>query len=400
MTVSDRIERAWKLIDERRLLATAQDLIRIPSVNPLGRAAEAGEGEEEVSEYVADRCRRLGMAPEIRRHAPRRASVIAELGDADGDGFRLMLCGHLDTVQAEGVADPFGARAEDGVLHGRGACDMKEAVACFVEVLEVLRALGAPRAGRLVLCATADEEFGMTGARTVAEDGPAVDAAIVGEPTGLRLCTAARGRVSLPLTTTGRAAHTSAPETGVNAVTHMGHLLVALDAHAARLARDTPAHPLLGTPRLAAGPIHGGVQVNQVPDHCTLEVDRRTLPGETVEDVHRELRSVVSATQERVAGLQCELGDPTWLVPASETETDGSVAQALAAALAALELDPAPTGFPGGSDAPFLGAPAVICGPGDLGRAHSIEEQIAIADLRTATRVYLHAGLTLLEGSS
>ena len=393
-----RVERAWAAVDERRLLETAQQLIRLPSVNPLGRDAASGEGEQEVAAYVAGRCERLGMAPETREHGPRRQSVIARLGHRATSGFRLMLNGHLDTVQVAGYEDPFAAAVEGGRLRGRGACDMKGALACFLEVCEVLHAMGGPQDGQLLLVATADEEFAMTGSRSVGQEGPAADGAIVGEPTGLRLCTASRGRVSLPITTTGRAAHTSAPEGGVNAVTHMAHILIALERHADTLRTEAAAHPLLGTPRLAAGPIAGGEQVNQVPDLCRLEIDRRTLPGETTDDVYAELRAVLDTVAHNLPDLRVELGDPTWLVPAGEVEAHDAVATALGRALAADGHDPEPTGFPGGYDGPFLGAPAVICGPGSLEQAHSIDEYIKIDELRSATRAYLHTALTLFSG--
>lgn len=280
------IEELEAAVSEERLVSGLKQLISLPSENPLGEAPEDWQGEESVALYLAERLEPLGFSCELRKLGAGRYSIVAERTGASERS--LMLAGHLDTVSSEGCEQAYPGLARGGRVYGRGACDMKAALACYLEVAEVLASGGWNPGGKLYIVGVADEEYRMEGAREVGRNGPHASGVIVGEPTGLEVCPAARGRVSTRIITRGRAAHSSIPEWGVNAITHMGPVLRALEDYERSLLRREP-HPLVGTPRITPGVISGGVQVNIVPDECRLEVDRRTLPDESTESVYTEL---------------------------------------------------------------------------------------------------------------
>lgn len=386
---------AQAAIDQQRLVDTLRELISIPSLNPFDAVAGPGEGEQDVAAYMLERLERLGFATSRRKLAPRRVNVLATFGDGPPERA-LMLAGHMDTVRTTGYSDAFDAQVRDGRVHGRGACDMKGALACYLEVAEALVAAGVPLRGRLVIAGVADEEFGMTGARDIGSEGPRVGAAIMGEPTEMAVCPAARGRVSTFVITRGRAAHTSAPEAGVNAVVHMAHVIRRLEGYAEDLRERGARHALLGTPRFSPSVIAGGVQVNMVPDECRLEVDRRTLPGETAESVRAELEGLLGEVATDLPALEWEVTEPSWYVPPHEVESDHPLVAALQRGMAAVGAAAEVRGFPGGSDAPYLGSPTVICGPGSLAQAHTTDEWVAIDQLMLASRVYLHTAIEVL----
>lgn len=255
----------------------AEQLVAIDSVNP-GLVAGAA-GEREAAAFVADWCRAHGLDVDVV--GGERPSVIATRRGSGG-GRSLLLNGHLDTVG--GVAQD--VRIEDGRLYGRGSYDMKGALAAVLLAVSEAPALR----GDIVVTAVADEELASVGTETVLEHVRA-DAAIVAEPTDLRLAVAHRGFVTFELETTGVAAHGSRPDLGVDAIAKMGHVLVALERRNDELVNGR-RHELVGPGSLHASLIAGGSELFTYPDRCVASGERRTIPGETVDDVERELRAL------------------------------------------------------------------------------------------------------------
>lgn len=312
-----------------------------------------------------------------------------------------MLAGHMDTVSTMGYPEAYSAEERSGFVYGRGACDMKGALACYMEVVEVLREVEPPLDGVLYLVGVADEEYKMRGAKEIGESGPRVDGVIVGEPTELAVCPASKGKVTTNIITRGRAAHSSTPETGVNAISQMGRVLGALEEYGSDLLEKVTPHPLLGRPRINPGTVEGGSQPNIVPDECRLEVDRRTLPNESKEDVYGELEELLAEVGKNVPDFQSELTEPSLLVPANEVESDEPLVVALGESLAEIFGEPQELqGFLAGSDAAYYGSPAVICGPGSIEQAHTTNEFVAVEDLVLATRIYLRTVLRMLGGGA
>ncbi len=390
------IEETEAAIDERRLVETLQALILCCSENPFEEEPTEEQGEEEVARYMAERLENLGVEYELHELGPRRANLIARIG-SEPDGPTLMLAGHMDTVRTAGYPEAYSAEERGGFVYGRGACDMKGALACYLEVAEALQKTQPPLGGSLYVVGVADEEYKMFGAQEIGESGPQVDGVIVGEPTGLAVCPASKGRVTTNVVTRGKASHSSTPETGVNAISHMGRVLSMLEDYGSALLEKRNPHPLLGRPRVNPGIVEGGSQANIVPDECRLEVDRRTLPGESKEDVYDELDNLLAEAGEGVPEFRAELTEPILLVPANEMEPDEPLVVALReSAEEVLGRNCGLRGFMAGSDAAYYGSPAVICGPGSIEQAHTTSEFVAVRELVKATRIYLRTVLNVL----
>jgi acetylornithine deacetylase/succinyl-diaminopimelate desuccinylase-like protein len=337
----------------------AAALVGIDSVNPA--LVPGGAGEREIASFAADWCRRQGLDVELL--GDDRPTVIATKRGSGG-GRSLLLNGHLDTVGVAGMEAPFAAQVDNGRLYGRGAYDMKGALAALL--LAASEASGLR--GDVIVTLVADEELGSIGTEAVVERLHA-DAAIVAEPTDLRVAVAHRGFVGFELETTGVAAHGSRPDLGVDAIAKMGPVLVAL-AELDRRLQDGPTDALVGPASLHASLIEGGQELSSFPARCLLTGERRTIPGESVADVEAELRAVADDAALRIIASRDPLAGATdhpfvELVgrAADENEYVGALFWTDAALLAA------------------GGIPTVLFGPAGEG-AHAAVEWVDLASLQ------------------
>jgi acetylornithine deacetylase len=285
--------------------ALAAELVAIDSVNPSLVAGAPGEAA--IARHVAGWCERAGLDVAVEEAAPGRPNVVA-VARGTGGGRTLVLNAHMDTVGVAGMDDPFEPRAENGRLYGRGAYDMKGALAAIM--LAATEATGLR--GDVILTLVADEELASVGTEAVVERVHA-DAAIVVEPTELRVAVAHRGFVGFELETSGVAAHGSRPDLGVDAIAKMGPILVALAELDERLQAGS-RHPLVGPASLHASLIEGGQELSSFPASCVLTGERRTIPSETVDQVEQELRAIAGAAELRIIAtrdpLTAELDHP------------------------------------------------------------------------------------------
>jgi acetylornithine deacetylase len=278
----------------------AAALVAIDSVNPA--LVPGGAGERQIASFVADWCANHGLEVEILGNE--RPSVVATQRGSGG-GRSLLLNGHLDTVGVAGMEAPFEPRVEDGRLYGRGAYDMKGALAAIM--LAATEATGLR--GDVVVTLVADEELASIGTEAVVERVQA-DAAIVVEPTELRVAVAHRGFVGFEIQTFGIAAHGSRPDLGVDAIAKMGPILVALTELDERL-QAGPSHSLVGPGSLHASLIEGGQELSSFPAKCVLTGERRTIPGETVGRVEQDLRALAGDAELRIVASRDPLTPET-----------------------------------------------------------------------------------------
>jgi acetylornithine deacetylase len=363
-------------------------LVAIDSVNPayptLGGAPGPGEGAVAawVEQFLGDR----GIRTVIQPVLPGRSNVLGIVPGRD-PARRVVLEAHMDTVSPAGMTiAPFAPRVEAGRLHGRGACDVKGGLAAMLHALADL-AVGPPPPAEVVLAAVIDEEHAFRGVSRLVEHLRA-DRAVVAEPTDLRIVTATKGVLRFRIHVHGRAAHTSKPWLGANAIVQAARLVVALDAFHATLAARS--HPLLGSATGTVSMIDGGVQINIVPEACMLAVDRRLLPGEAASAALDEYRGVV-ATVEPVTGCRVVIDDPFLVDEALDTGADRPVVAAARAAAESLGLDTGIVGVPYGSDASKFaraGIDAIVFGPGSIDQAHAADEFVAVEALETARVFY------------
>jgi acetylornithine deacetylase len=254
-----------------------RDLVAIDSVNPTlvaGAAGEAAMARRLVAEFETMR-----VPVEVQEVAPGRPNVVATL-EGRAPGRSLMLCGHIDTVGVAGMGTPFTPVERDGRLYGRGAQDMKSGVSAMVDAVRAVAESGGLTAGRIIVACVVDEEHSSIGADALVTRWRA-DAGVVTEPTDLDIAVAHKGFEWSEVETIGRAAHGSRPAEGIDAIRHMGRVLVELDA-LDRALQAGRRHARLGTASLHASTIGGGQELSSYPDRCTLQVERRTLPGEPI----------------------------------------------------------------------------------------------------------------------
>jgi acetylornithine deacetylase len=277
-------------LPDTALAELAAKLVSIDSVNP-GLIAGAA-GERELALFARDWCEERGLEVELLPPDD-RPSVIA-VARGSGGGRSLLLNAHLDTVGVVGMDAPHEPRIDGGRLYGRGAYDMKGALAAILDAAARVSGLR----GDVIVTAVADEELASIGTEAVLERIRA-DAAIVVEPTELRLTVAHKGFVGFELETHGVAAHGSRPHLGVDAIARMGPVLVALKALDERV-QSGRSHPLVGPGSLHASLIEGGHEFSSYPARCLLTGERRTIPGETVDQVEAELRGIAGEAELRL----------------------------------------------------------------------------------------------------
>lgn len=374
-------------VDPQRITDLLRRLVAVDSINP-GLAPDGG-GEAQIARVIAAECAGTGIEARLDEVAPGRYNVVARIpgrGGAAGLGRRLLLNGHMDTVSVTGMRDPFAGRVDGDRLHGRGAYDMKGSLAAMLEAGRFL-AEGGLRAGEVILAFVADEEYQSLGTADLVRR-ERVDAAIVTEPTALEVCLAHRGFVWARIETDGRAAHGSRYDDGVDAITHMGHVLTALD----RLERETlvrRSHPLLGRASAHASTITGGLGLSTYPDRCTLEVERRTLPGESDEEIGAEMADLVMEAARSCPGL---VGRAEIMLsrPPFEVSADEPIVRALVESVSrARGRAPRFVGELPWFDAALLGAagiPTVMFGPSGAG-AHAAEEWVDLPSVATCAAV-------------
>jgi succinyl-diaminopimelate desuccinylase len=380
-------------VSEEEVVAICADLVRAPSENPPG-------DETEVAKVAEAWLGKLGLDCEFVESAPARVSTLSSWGSGDRT---LLFNGHYDVVP---VPDPdawphapYGAVVAEGKLHGRGSSDMKAGIAACLAAVSALQRAGFEPNGRLAMQFVADEEaLGVLGTQYLVRNGycEGVTEAIVGEPTELNLVPSERGGLWFFVHTEGISAHGATPQLGVNAIEHMSHVVRALQSM-----RFKKLHETLGAPTINVGTIHGGTKANVVPAHCVIEVDRRTLPGETKEEVLAEIEAVLDGVRDEVPDLKARIEEFGW-GEASESPQGTTVIDLLREARAAVGVEASEFGYMGMTDARFLinqgKIPSVVFGPGNVLLAHTTGEYVEVEQLVQAAKIYAYTFARFLGG--
>lgn len=369
---------------ESPVVGLLSDLVRIESINPSHDAAGSGEGP--IGRFVADWGRKHKLDVEVQPVLPGNRDNVLLRVDSGRPGPHLVLEAHMDTVTVTGMTiPPFEPAVRDGKLFGRGACDVKGGLAAMMTAARLAGERRVSFRGKLTLAAAVDEEFGFQGALKIGNTLKA-DGGIVAEPTDLQVVTAHRGVVRWRVTAHGRAAHSSKPHLGKNAITAMARVITHLD-EAFRRELSARVHALTGPCTAAITLITGGVQVNWIPPECTITCEVRLVPGQKPADVLDLTRRELA----KVAGV-----DPEIKLVCHEPYLDSmslDISPGTPIAKAALEAvgqrDAA--GAPYGTDASKLthcGIPSVVLGPGCIDQAHGAVEWIDVGQLEKSVELY------------
>jgi acetylornithine deacetylase/succinyl-diaminopimelate desuccinylase family protein len=374
-------------LDLTQLLA---DLVRLPSVNPMGRTDLPPDlvHEGRVTAYLERRLRDLGADPRRQPVQPGRDNLVAVYEPPGPAPFTVVFECHQDTVPVDAMTvDPFGAAVEGGKLYGRGACDVKAGGAVMLAAFARLLKDRPAGSACVVLAYTVDEEHTFLGVQELVKQGLRADYAVVAEPTLLNIVHAHKGVVRWQVETTGRACHSSRPEQGVNAIYRMGRLLKGVEEYADRL-RAGPPDPRLGPRTLSVGRVTGGVSPNTVPDACRIDIDRRLVPGESPADAVADLDAFLTT----YPGVDFPFAStaPSIACPPLGPEKSAELTARLGAVIDAVAGRHEVHAVPYGTDASTLagaGIPAVVFGPGDIAQAHTKDEWIDLAQLEPAAEI-------------
>lgn len=380
-----------KAIGLSELFSTLADLVRINSVNAF---YEHGPGEAEIARYVehffASRGIETWRQPVLNANGTieARSNVIARLPGVDSRR-RILLEAHMDTVSVQGMTiPPFEPSVKNGLMYGRGACDTKAGLAGMMHAVASLKADRIVPPYDVLLAAVVDEEYSFLGITTLCKEFEAA-AAIVAEPTDLRVAIASKGVLRWRIHAVGKSSHSSKVHLGRNAIYHMAHVVLAIERDHAALAGDP--HPLLGAASCNVGKIAGGVQVNFVPDSCVIEIDRRLLPNESVPDVWKHYEQLIDGVRRDIPNLDVRMEKPMLLDDAWTVDPSSSVVRTAKSVLRAIGGNADPVGVPFGSDASKLGRagiPTIIFGPGSIDQAHAAVEYIELKQVQQASEFY------------
>ena len=353
-------------------------LVAIDSVNPSLVPGAAGEAA--IAAAIAAHMRRIGLDVHVQEVAPGRPNVIGLL-DGRAPGRSLMFCGHVDTVGVEGMNAPFKPEIRAGRLYGRGSQDMKGGVAAMIDAARLAAKRGLAR-GRLIVAAVVDEEYASIGADALVRDWTA-DGAVVTEPTDLQVAIGHKGFAWIDVETLGRAAHGSRPSDGRDAIMRMGRVLQRLE----RLDRELqarPPHSIMGAGSLHASIVTGGRELSSYPDRCRLQMERRTIGGESGEAALREVTAILDDLTREDGEFEAS-ATLAFARPPYELAPDHPLPCLLVEAVESLGTPTSKAGMSFWTDAAVLGAagiPSVLFGPGGAG-LHSREEYVTTRDVVT-----------------
>ncbi|MHA2168797.1 MAG: ArgE/DapE family deacylase [Candidatus Kariarchaeaceae archaeon] len=371
------------IIDEDYVLNLTMDLIRINSVNPS--LSEKGQGERKICEFIANHLRELGLQVNFQRLPNNRINVIGILKGV-GAGKSLILNGHTDTVGIDGMEDPFNPQFTDGKIFGRGASDMKGGLAAILGAMQFIVTENTKLKGDVIVAFVADEEYASIGTEHLLTEYTA-DAAIIPEPTNLEIIVAHKGFAWIRIDVKGKSAHGSLPSQGVDAIVKAGKVLVELESMQKEFEKTT--HRLLGSPSIHASLISGGKGISTYPDHCTIQVERRTLPNENKDIISNEMSDLLSKIKQTDHQFDAE-HEVYFYRPALELDHSEPIVQALSNARnKVLSSTSDFFGITWWMDSALLnaaGIPTVVFGPFGEG-LHANEEYVELDSIITCAKI-------------
>lgn len=375
------------------VVSLLQDLVHEDTTNPPGN-------EGKVAQVLSGWLKAKGIDDiEVDEVEPGRLNLLARV-EGERPGPTLVLNTHMDVVPAgQGwERDAFSGDVQDGVVIGRGAADSKGSLAAMAVAVERLSHAKHDLCGRVLLAAVCDEEVGSLGARHLLEQTTA-DAAIVGEPTNLRLMSAHKGSIRPVIKVTGKAAHAAQPHKGVNAAVGMARLITMLEENAKGLVEKK--HELLGSPTFVPVRVDAGEALNMVPEEARVTIDRRLVPGETEEAVLDTIGEWLQQFERENPGFTAGIIEcaPTTGGP-SETPGDDTFVETARNAMKELGCSAELYGLQVNCDMTHFrqkNISTLVCGPGSPDVMHVSNENVDIGELERAVDVYTEIARSYLE---
>lgn len=376
-----------------------QTMVRINTVNR--GFPDGGDGEAELVAALETVAKAYGLDTlrlPVAGHAD-QLLVTYEVDPGDAGSARpwMLFDSHLDTVSAAGMTiDPFAAELRDGKVWGRGACDTKGTGAAMLWAMKRYAQTDAAAGGRpnnVALLFSVDEEISMRGvASFVSNDLPTLGwkpaAAVVGEPTELRPVVAHNGCLRWSITTHGRACHSSVPHEGVSAISAMVRVIDRIERE--YIPSLTAEHPLTGPAVCSINLIQGGTGINIIPEACSIQIDRRIVPGEDTQEVLREINALLEPLTQGPTPVRYTQQIAVDHPPAT-TRYNGAWVEQIQSVLADQGLPTLALGAPFATHAAYFDAarlPAVVLGPGSPHPAHTRDEWVAVDQIERGVTLY------------
>jgi acetylornithine deacetylase/succinyl-diaminopimelate desuccinylase family protein len=372
-------------INKDNAIELTKVLVGFKTVNPPGN-------ERECAEYIAEKMKSLGLSVKLEEKHTGRGNCVATIKGSKGKPT-LIFNGHIDVVApGDGwQTDPFKGVVINDKIYGRGTSDMKAGIAAMMTAIESLVEAKVELQGDLVFTAVADEEsLGPLGTKFLVEQGLRGDMAIVGEPTNMQVETAERGVLWTEIITEGKSAHGGRPWLGINAIYKMNEVINALRKLEQELGQKR--HPLVRSPTISVNVINGGNRINVVPDSCSILVDRRTIPGESIETAIAEINGILEKQRSEDPSFKASLRIIN-CAEAFEISQEETIVQSLSKAIHLVTGQrPRLKGKDACTDAHILvtkaGIPTALFGPGLAETAHTNCEYVEITNIVEAAKVY------------
>lgn len=378
-------------IKKEEVIALAEKLVAIESHKHYDNQ------ESDVAKFIKDFLHEEGITTEMEEIEPKRPNIYGFLPGEEDEHY-LMFNGHTDTVPGFNMDyEAFKPFIKDGNLHGRGSVDMKGAIAAMLGAIIAIKRKGDTLKKGVVFAGVIDEEQACKGTEQIVRSGKIKPKlAVIGEPTNLETAIVHKGMEWIEVTFKGRATHGSRPKEGINAIYLANEFL-------SRLRYDLEpkifqkTYPLLGTATINPGVIKGGDDPNIVPDRCVVQMDRRWLPNETIDEVYQEIEDLAQSVVNRMEGSfsirrMDEETAALYNMPHSIDPDHPLVREALRITEEITKIKGEPVAFPGWSDGAQLSnnidTKAIVLGPGDISQAHSNDEYCSIEQIWQATKIY------------
>ena len=373
------------------LVQLVKSLIKIPSHKDVHNR------EKEVGDFIFQFCTDNGIDTERVIVEGERSNIMAFL-KGDGTGKTLMLNGHMDTVPPYNMTiDAFGAEIKEGRIWGRGAVDMKGPIACMLMTMISFKRAGIKLKGNVVFIGVVGEEERSEGTEHLVKSNFHADGAVVGEPSHYEYAIGHRGLEWLEISVKGKAAHGGVPHLGINAIEKAAVLIERIRKELYPKLKNR-YNEYMGPSVMNFGVISGGNQPSTVADTCSIKIDRRYIPGETVESVIQEYQEIIDSIKSEDPDFDAEIIrmpnnmltlDHLYLM----TPPNDPIVLAVKDSIReTIQKEPEITRKRGWTDAALLSnfghIPTVVFGPGEISSSHTKNESVSIDELVDAVEIY------------
>lgn len=395
----DKKQEVVSYIDNNEVVSLTKKLVSIPS------HYKVEDGETEVAKYIQRRLAEEGICSETEMVFNARSNVYACIPGTDATAKNLLFCGHIDTVLPDGMDhEPFAADIKDGLLWGRGSVDMKGGNAAMLMAMMAVKRSGIALKGSLYYAGVVGEESpnNSEGAKRLVERKESYDYAVVGEATGLKVAGFHKGMSWLKVHVKGKSCHASKPQNGINAVAIASRMIVALEEELVpELSKRS--HSYVSAPTLSIGRVQGGMQNNTVPDECWFSMDRRLIPGESVESAIAEIRNTIQKIANNYPGSDFVIDEEPETLGRSvlESGVNNELVNALVEEIESFSGEKASVGgvdyWTDGAHLARTGTKTVVFGPGDIAQAHASTEFVSVEQLVSCAKIYARLAVNLLS---